>query len=179
MSKFSKWVQRRANIVMGKRKPDLIIEQEGFPYLKRWWLIPRNPIFNMYLHVFLQSDRDALHDHPWLFNASYIVEGEYTEMTPADDPWGNVVERCQYPVPNVRREGEFKFRWGRAPHRVVLPVNKNFFMPGVTMPATTIFITGPRIREWGFYPETGWQHWKKFLGIDYDYNEKGSARRKT
>lgn len=32
--------------------------------------------------------------------------------------------------------------------------------------ADTLFITGPRIREWGFHCPKGWVHWKKFCAVD-------------
>ena len=29
--------------------------------------------------------------------------------------------------------------------------------------ATTLFIVGPRVREWGFWcPKIGWRHWKEY-----------------
>jgi hypothetical protein len=49
------------------------------PALRRHLLIPRNPIFNVYLHHFLRSDDDrALHDHPWI-NLSLLLDGCYLE----------------------------------------------------------------------------------------------------
>lgn len=48
------------------RKPDFVIGDLSNPYLLRWWVIPRNRFFNVYLHKFLRDDDDrALHDHPW------------------------------------------------------------------------------------------------------------------
>ncbi|MDF3821966.1 hypothetical protein P3G55_18825 [Leptospira sp. 96542] len=122
------------------REPDFIIGGRDNPYLLRWWVIPRNPIFNVYLHCFKRSDDDrALHDHPWLFNASWLLSGGYLEHL-----FSGVF---------LRREGAFKFRWGGAPHRVEL-------MSG--QPVWTLFITGPRVRRWGFYCPQGWVHWKRF-----------------
>jgi hypothetical protein len=35
------------------------------------------------------------------------------------------------------------------------------------LPCWTIFITGPRVRQWGFYcMERGWIHWKRFTAAD-------------
>ena len=49
-----------------KRPPDVVIGGWQRPYLLRWWLVPRNRFFNVYLHQFCRSDDDrALHDHPW------------------------------------------------------------------------------------------------------------------
>lgn len=44
------------------------------------------------------------------------------------------------------------FRTAKFAHRLEL----------VQGPVWTIFITGPRIREWGFYCPKGWRHWTVF-----------------
>lgn len=138
------------------RQPNVVIGGNDRPYLRRWFLIPRNPVFNIYVHQFLRSDDDrALHDHPWLFNCSILLDGEYLEHTPAGK--------------FHRRAGDWKFRWGPAPHRVELfddegdpPVRP--FMEAV--PCWTVFITGPRVRQWGFHCPQGWVHWKRFTSAD-------------
>ncbi|MEC5213286.1 hypothetical protein RCH06_001832 [Polaromonas sp. CG_9.5] len=133
------------------RKPDFVIGGHADPYLLRWWLIPRNPVFNIYVHQFLRSDDDrALHDHPWLFNMSYLLDGRYLEwlfFKRPDD--GSVVSwgRCA-----VRQAGDIKLRFGSAPHRIEL----------TNGPCWTLFITGPRYRAWGFHCPKGWVHWQKF-----------------
>lgn len=131
------------------RKPDFIIGGAERPYLRRHWLLPRNKLFNVYVHEFLRSDDDrALHDHPWLFNASWLIDGRYIEHTVAA---GGISHRT------LRAAGAFKFRWGGAPHRVEL----------FDGPCWTVFFTGPRVREWGFHcPEAGWIHWKQFTAAD-------------
>ena len=102
--------------------------------------MPRNRFFNLYLHRVLRSDDDrALHDHPWV-NLSYIVEGAYTELTPGD-------------VRTIRRQGTLKARWATAQHRLEL-LDDNA--------CTTLFFTGPRLRQWGFQCPKGWVHWRDF-----------------
>jgi hypothetical protein len=141
------------------REPDFVIGGLERPYLRRHWLIPRNPIFNIYIHEFLRSDDDrALHDHPWLFNASWLLHGEYVEHTIRE---GGIAVRTE------RQAGEWKFRWGPAPHRVELrtewEISERGWAVGFPITCWTLFITGPRIREWGFYcMERGWIHWKRF-----------------
>jgi hypothetical protein len=129
------------------RQPDFVIGGKEEPYLLRWWLIPRNRLFNIYIHKFLRSDDDrALHDHPWLFNCSILLDGMYWEHT----------------LRGVRllAAGDWKFRWGGAPHRVeLLQPLANFGRPVVCW---TLFVTGPVVREWGFHCPKGWVHWKKF-----------------
>lgn len=125
------------------RAPDIEIGGSIDPYLRRWWLIPRNRWFNIYLHQFLRSDDDrALHDHPW-WNLSVLLNGEYTEHT---IDAGGVNRRA------VRKAGDFKLRLPSSAHRIELHSG----------PCWTLFITGPRLREWGFHCPNGWRHWKIF-----------------
>src|SRR5882757_10818132 len=135
---------RRAVRIVARREPDFVIGGPADPYLKRWWLLPRNPVFNVYLHLFLRSDDDrALHDHPWV-NGSILVEGRYIEET---------IRRGGIHVRTERRAGAIKLRGPRAAHRVELIDGQ---------PCTTIFIIGPRLRRWGFHCPKGWIHWKAF-----------------
>lgn len=139
------------------RKPDFIIGGAEHPYLLRWWLIPRNPLFNVYVHKFLRSDDDrALHDHPWLFNCSILLDGMYWEHTPRGI--------------RLLWSGDWKFRWGPAPHRVELMKPLGRSNPA---PVWTVFVTGPRIREWGFHCPRGWVHWRDFT----DSRDKGAIGR--
>lgn len=125
-------------------EPDFVIGGKERPYLLRWWVIPRNPFFNIYLHKFLRSDDDrALHDHPWM-NLSILLRGYYIEHT---IDAGGINHKA------VRYAGDWKFRWsGKMAHRVE-----------VDKPCWTLFITGPVYREWGFHcPEKGWVPWQRF-----------------
>lgn len=130
------------------REPDLYIGGKDNPYLVRWHLIPRNPFFNIYVHQFLRSDDDrALHDHPWLFNMSWLMKGSYLEHLPD----GSM---------EIRMEGDKVFRWGSAPHRVeLIPMWAGYGLRR----CWTLFITGPVVREWGFYCPKGWVPWKVFV----------------
>lgn len=138
-----------------KREPDFIIGGLDRPYLLRWWLIPRNRFFNVYVHKFLRSDDDrAHHDHPWLFNASWHLRDGYNEHT---------ITAGGALVVSARAQGDMKFRWGPAPHRVELIAEQD----GSLRPCWTLFCTGPRVREWGFYcMEKGWIHWKRFTATN-------------
>jgi len=148
-----------------KRKPDVIIGGSERPYMLRWWILPRNPLFNIYLHRFLRSDDDrALHDHPWLFNCSILLKGDYIEHVPANKS-GWPVDMTIKKIP--RHAGALYFRFGPAPHRVQL--YKNPHSEKEELPVWTIFITGPRIREWGFYCPSFWRHWLLFT----DNTERG------
>lgn len=132
-----------------RRAPDFVIGGWERPYLRRWWLIPRNRLFNVYLHQFLRSDDDrALHDHPWS-NVSVLLRGAYTEHTIAA---GGVHRR------EVLAAGAVRVRpFGQFAHRIELHDG----------PCWTLFITGPRYREWGFHcPDAGWIHWHRFTASD-------------
>lgn len=117
------------------RKPDMDI---GPGYMHRWYLIPRNRFFNIYLHKIIRSDDDwALHDHPW-WSVSLLLKGKLLEL---------LKDRERFPkrfIPVVRS--------AELAHRLVV----------LDGPVWTVFITGPRIREWGFYCPKGWVHWKIF-----------------
>lgn len=143
----------RAVAIMNSRWPDVVIGGHDNPYLLRWYVVPRNPLFNIYLHQFLRSDDDrALHDHPWI-NASLLLDGSYTEHTIAA---GGVHHQT------VRKAGDVVLRGPKAAHRIELHAG----------PCTTLFITGPRLRHWGFHcPERGWVHWRDFT----DPADKGSV----
>ena len=145
-----KWWQRLSQ----SRPPDFIVGEEPKPYLRRWWVIPRNALFNIYLHQFLRSDDDrALHDHMY-FNVSFILEGMYIEHTIAQ---GGVSYQKSYHIGNLR----FRLPW--TAHRIE-----------VDSPCWSLFITGPRIRQWGFHCPKGWRHWKEFVS-DRDYGKIGKG----
>jgi hypothetical protein len=125
------------------REPSIYIGGPADPYLIRWTLLPRNPIFNVYLHKFMRSDDDrALHDHPWC-SMSVLIRGRYREHTIAK---GGIHKRREYGT------GSVIFRLGGNAHRVE-----------VDEPVWTLFFIGPRYRDWGFHcPEQGWIHWQAF-----------------
>jgi hypothetical protein len=114
-------------------QPHQIIRNSDAPYLHRWYLLPRNRRLNVYLHRFLASDDPiGLHDHPWWF-CSLILRGWYYEVTAT--------------VTTVRRRGSIAVRRATHRHRVCLPRDAN----GREIPCLTIIITGPHVREWGFW----------------------------
>jgi hypothetical protein len=75
---ITNWLAAGANKIARSRPHDFTVGAARDPYMLRWWVIPRNKVFNIYLHNFMRSDDDeALHDHPWAFNLSIIVHSEY------------------------------------------------------------------------------------------------------
>lgn len=161
--------------VMATRPPEFTIADAGDPYLHRWFVMrhgqrwarltpaERTAILdennarddsdhwtavNAYIHQFRRSDKDTVHDHPWR-SLSIILDGWYLEHTPMyhHDLAG--------PTQTVRRNpGDIVPRWSpTAPHRIELADG----------PVTTLFITGPKLREWGFWCHAGWTHWRRFI----------------
>lgn len=130
------------------RDPDHRIGEPDDWYMLRWYIVPRNRWFNIYLHRILRSDDDrALHDHPW-WSLSIMLAGGMKEIT-ALAP--DIFETRVIPV------GTIIVRDTAMAHRLEV-------LDDVI--ATTLFITGPRIREWGFYCPQGWRHWKEFTAKD-------------
>lgn len=98
---------------------------DGTIFMNRWTLFKLR-WFSPKLHRFNKSDEE-MHDHPWPF-VSLVIWGSYIEETPGF---------------NIRR-GFLSLRYRPADwiHRVCVPDGR---------PAWTICITGPRVREWGFW----------------------------
>lgn len=154
------------------RVPDFVIGGSARPYLLRWYITPWRGWWrdvpedqrtrwqrfvlwctrwlpNVYLHQFRRSDDDrALHDHPWAFNVSVLLAGQYTEHT---------IDRGGIHRRTILEAGRIRFRWGRAPHRIELHDGWCW----------TLFVAGPVVRQWGFHcPEQGWKHWREFTAPD-------------
>ena len=110
-----------AHELMASRAPDFVI---GDDYLRRWYVIPRNPSANVYLHHIMHSDDDrALHDHPWA-NTSVLIGGRYVAHMAA--PGGGEIRV-------TRHAGDVVSRQASDAHRLEI-------MPGETeraVPAKT------------------------------------------
>lgn len=137
------------------REPDFYIGGRENPYMMRWYVIPRNRLCNVYLHKFVRDDDDrALHDHPWA-SLSIILKGKYWEVTKTAT--GNRIK--------MYLRFSVIFRKATYAHRIEL-FNKE--------PAWTLFITGPKVREWGFHCPKRWVPWQEFCEpTDYGNVGKG------
>lgn len=134
-----KFMRAWADSVILERAPDFVI---GDDYLRRWWVIPRNPFANIYLHWINRSDDDrALHDHSW-DNVSVLLSGGYREHTP---------------------DGTFDRSAGDVVQRKATDLHRLELVDG--QPALSLFITGPKVREWGFDCPNGWVPWQQFTGF--------------
>lgn len=135
-----------------KRPADFVIGKPGDDYLRRWFVIPRNRLFNIYLHQFIRSDDDrALHDHPW-WNVSLLLDGSYVEHT---IDAGGVHIRKRY------NAGDLKFRRAKSAHRVELDMVSDGTCSN-QLATWSLFITGPRVRDWGFHCPSRWVPWQEF-----------------
>lgn len=125
--------------IADQRPPDFTITRDGRPYLRRWYVVPRNVNANVYLHHICQDDLDrALHDHPW-DNTTIVLRGGYVEYTPLGS--------------HYRRAGNVVHRKAEDLHRIIVGAGE----------AWSLFITGPKRREWGFACSRGWVHWQDFV----------------
>jgi hypothetical protein len=122
------------------------------PYLERYYLFlkerDRFP-FNVFLHKFLKSDPDDVHDHPWPF-ATLILRGGYWEWRPHFNSAGEKVgELAKWCGP-----GSFRTASAQTYHRIELD-------PAVT--CWTLFMPGPKQRDWGFLVRNKWVQWEQYL----------------
>ena len=106
------------------------------PYLERYYIFLKNREkfpFNIFLHKFIKSDPDDLHDHPWPYR-TLILYGGYWEYTPNGKFW----------------RGPLSYRYAEATslHRIELDKNKPY--------CWTLFMPGKKVRDWGFITEKGW-----------------------
>ncbi len=122
------------------------------PYLERYYLFlkdrKRFP-FNVFLHKFLKSDPDDLHDHPWPY-ATLILKGGYWEWTPVFDSKGKKVAEFQH----WRGPGHFRICKATSYHRIELDP---------TVECWTLFMPGPQQRDWGFLSKGKWIQWEQYL----------------
>lgn len=155
-------------------------------YLRRWYVIPRNRFFNIYLHQALRSDDDrALHDHPW-WNLSIVLKGGYWEIMPMYRPlYPDLAIDVMLGAPAApyqriwRRPGAFIFRRPTDAHRLELSWRYNTNIPHrqypIAIPSWSLFITGPKLRTWGFWCAKGWVEWEKFVKVVPGGNEVGAG----
>ena len=126
--------------------------QSDEPYLERYYVFLKDRTwfpFNIFVHKFLKSDPDHLHDHPWPY-FTLILKGGYYEWVPYYDKDNNkMTEICKW-----RGPGHFRICKATSYHRIDLN-------PAVT--AWTLFMPGPQKREWGFMVRNKWIHNTDYL----------------
>ena len=134
------------------RKRIVLDRQSNEPYLERYYLFlkdrKRFP-FNIFLHKFLKSDPDDLHDHPWPY-ATLILKGGYYEWIPKFDKQGRKFTE----IAVWRGPGSFRVCRANSFHRIELD-------PNVT--CWTLFMPGPQQRDWGFATRQGWIQHEEYI----------------
>jgi hypothetical protein len=141
-------------------KPHFVIGGNADPYLYRWYVIPRNRVFNIYVHKFMRDDDDrALHDHPWWF-VSLILKGGYFEIVPGKDKAHTAINR---------KAGSWAYRPATHQHRVVLHREAT----GKKSACWTLIATGRKKRTWGFWCPKGFVPWYEFV----DQTDHGNVGR--
>lgn len=181
-----RWLSRRLLPRMlalsERREPDFCVVRgdTGEVYLRRWWIIPRNNFFNIYLHNMLKDDDAVLHDHMYISLSLVLTDG-LTEnfVRRPDRVWRKMeikdhvegwLAGTYFPMQSISEhrdisEGALIYRSSRLAHQLV-----------VQKPAWTIFITGPRIKEWGFWCPKGFRHWKNYVDVTQDPSVQGGHK---
>ena len=122
------------------------------PYLERYYVFLKDRKwfpFNVFIHKFLKSDPDDVHDHPWPY-ATLILKGGYFEWTPVFNNKGDKIGE----VSQWRGPGHFRVCRATSYHRIELD-------PSVT--AWTLFMPGPQKRDWGFLVKNKWVQHEQYL----------------
>jgi len=146
MNWFLNWMEKigRKRIIM-----DRVCNE---PYLERYYVFLKDRTwfpFNVFIHKFLKSDPDDVHDHPWPY-ATLILKGGYYEWIPEFNSKGEKIGETRF----WRGPGHFRICSSASYHRIELD-------PGIT--AWTCFIPGPQKREWGFLVNNRWIHSDTYL----------------
>ena len=145
--KFLKFLEARG------RKRIVYDRIDNEPYLERYYLFLKDRgehfPFYVFLHRFLKSDIDDLHDHPWPY-ATLILKGGYYEWTPQFGADGKKIgEIARWCGP-----GSFRFAKANSYHRIELD-------PSVE--CWTLFMPGAKQRDWGFMVKNQWVQWEQYL----------------
>ena len=138
------------------RKRIIMDREYSEPYLERYYIFLKDRKkfpFNIFIHKFLKSDPDDVHDHPWPY-ATLILKGGYYEWIPGFNKEG--IKTCE--VRKWRGPGHFRICRPSSYHRIELH-------PEVT--AWTLFMPGPQVHEWGFLigrqENQRWVHNEQYL----------------
>lgn len=137
---FLQWLDKigRKRIVMDR------VNNE--PYLERYYVFLKDRKsfpFNIFIHKFLKSDPDDLHDHPWSY-FTFILKGGYYEWIPGVN--------CE--IRKWRGPGHFRMCKANSLHRIELK-------EGIT--CWTLFVPFAKVREWGFISKGQWVQWEEYL----------------
>lgn len=128
-----------------------IYNAAGEPYLKQYDIFSCRWFGVKIHHILLPDWARDLHDHPWWF-MSFVLRGWYQEEIP---PRGPPLPRWAGPcgTREIRSINWFNSKQAGGLHRITLMPRRGVW---------TLFINGPRVREWGFQTADGWVGWKEY-----------------
>lgn len=155
------------------RDPDfqVVRDEDREVYLRRWWVIPRNNYFNIYLHHMIKDDDPILHDHMYWSISLMIGEGRLLEKYVRDPRYVRDTVGADRVLVELTAEerdvqqGHVVLRSAKMAHQLI-----------VVEPTWTIFVTGPRIKEWGFWCPRGWRHWRSYVALSQDPSGKTAGQ---
>ena len=106
-------------------------------YLDRVFVLPNNPIFAVYLHIWRGDDPDYYHDHP-AASISFLLRGTLWESVKDGRNRALIAPSINYrPASWAHRIKPIIFKGGGYP--------------------ITLFVFLPRFRQWGFFCKKGWK----------------------
>lgn len=117
------------------------------PLMSRWNML-RVGDLEVKLHLFHRSDDDrAKHDHPWDSLSLTLTEG--------------AIDVAQDGTRTPMVPGMLIYRSADYAHWIEVEAGAQ---------PMTLFLVGPRVRDWGFHCPAGWRHWRDFTrpanGVD-------------
>jgi len=134
------------------RKRVIMDRVNNEPYLERYYVFLKDRTrfpFNVFLHRFLKSDPDDVHDHPWPY-ATLILRGGYWEWRPQFDSQGQKTGE----IAKWCGAGSFRMAGSTTYHRIELDPDVDTW---------TLFMPGPKQRDWGFLTKHGWIESEQYL----------------
>ena len=138
-------------------------------YMRRMPLIPRNRLFNIYLHRYTGPDNrdEGMHDHPW-HSLSIRLWGE------AISEWRPVFTSVSIALGSLPGENGYRKHIGgkwaeevKLPRIVFRRAHDLHAISSGTWPVWTLFLTGPVVRKWGFFTREGWVTAEKVIEARY------------
>lgn len=117
----------------------------------------------LYLHRFVRSDLDEMHDHPWAFWV-YVLSGGYYEHTPGPG-WhqGSGLEAVTWMAP-----GTLAYRPANWIHRVAIPAGRESW---------SLILRGEKEKSWGFFCAAGANRGKPPAFVNWqEHHRKSRAR---
>ena len=122
------------------------------PYLERYYVFLKDRTwfpFNVFLHKFLKSDPDEVHDHPWNY-ATLILKGGYWEWIPQFNNKGEKFGE----IAHWRGAGHFRVCGAKSYHRIEIEPDVETW---------TLFMPMWKRRDWGFWTHKGWVQHEQYL----------------